>query len=232
MEILKTRINQIHLTKFDEIPLVRLISTENLEGLTKLFDLHQVNVGQTQEGALLVVAERGTFVSNGSTFPFEKLLLEERKIQLVGLEGSSVEGLETLDSLREYLLEVSKSTASEFLSPVVTAEESEVIARMGFDYKGLFSPEFLDLISDEVPSIASSSIAEAELKFRRLVFSVDYHAIDKSLSDYRIGISRKEFRLESRKGYPIEERVYFSKAPLSTGDHIKLLESLEDRLSG
>lgn len=232
MELVKSRISQIHLTKFDEIPLGRLVSSDNLAQLTSLFDLGQASIGHNQEGDISVLCERGSFTSNGAKHPFDKLLVEERKIQLVGMEGTSSEGSGALAQLREFLGEIAGDQSADFLVPVVIAEESEVIAHMEFHYSRIFSDDFLKLVLQDVTEASSSELAAAESKFAQLAFNIDYSISDDSLSDYRVGISRKEFRIEPRKGYPLDDQVFFSKAPLSTELHVQILEALETVLSG
>lgn len=231
MEIIQTKINQILLMKFDEIPLKKLIQRNFLQGLTELFDLQEANVAHSPEGVLLIVGERGSYHSNGNNFPIDRLILEERRIQLVGIEGTSNEANNLMVSLKEYLSEVSGVSKPRFLKPVVKAEDSEIIARLEFPYHKLIAPAFLDFVNSEMVDRSSSDIADAELKLNQLAFSVNYQVMDKSFNDYRISLSRKEFRLEPRKGYPLSDQVYYSKAPLDTDTHITILTELEKVLS-
>lgn len=227
MEVISTKVSQVLLMRFDEVPLVRMTQTKHLQGLSELLKFGEANIAQDLEGAVIVVAEHGMLESPDGEYPIRRLILEERRIQLVELDADSTIANQAMDSLRSYLAQVAERPSAGFLQPIVTAEESMVVVKMQFPFGALLSPVLERFIENDMKEAASSEIADAELNPIQVSYRVDYHVTDKSLSDYRISLSRKKFSLEPRKGYPLSERVYFSRAPLSTEKHLDLLESLE-----
>lgn len=227
MEVKSTRISQVVLVRFDEIPLQKLAQPDHLASLTELYGFGQVNVGASSEGKMLLMAENGLFKSDGEEYAVSRLIIEERKIQLVGIEGTSLEANKMMGELREHFAMVAGRESRKFLEPIVVAEDSEVIARLDFPYQALLSEGFLAFVDSDLSEATLNAYAETELKFAQLLYYVDYQVTDPALSDFRIGLSRKEFRLEPRRGYPLSEQVYYSKAPVSTDIHLKLLSKLE-----
>jgi hypothetical protein len=231
MEIINTSISQVILTRFDEIPLDKLVQSKHLEGFKNLFHFREANVGQNPEGAIIIIAEHGMYVRNGEEVPIRTIILEERRLQLIGVEAGSAIAYEIVESMKGFLAELAEVPLTGFLDPIVVAEDSELIARLDFPYSSLISPALMDFIEQDAVEATTLNIADADYKFAQLAFNVEYFVTDKKLSDYRISLSRKEFRLEPRKGYPLSDQVYYCKAPLATDNHIELITALENRLS-
>jgi hypothetical protein len=231
MKILNTRISQVLLMKFDEIPLDKLVQAKHLQSLAELFHFREANVGRNPEGAIIIIAEYGMYEDQGGEVPIRTIILEERRIQLKGVEADSRIAYQIVSVLKNFLAEVAEVSISGFLDPIVVAEDSEIIAKLDFPYYSLISPGLREFIEQDAVEAASLDIAEVDFKLAQLGFNVEYLVTDKTLSDYRISLSRKEFKLEPRKGYPLSEQVYYSKAPLATDKHLGLIEILESRLS-
>jgi hypothetical protein len=226
MEVHRTIIHQVLLMRFDEIPLSLLIQRSTLSRLTALFEFNEIEVAQSQAGKQIVNAQVGVFRNDVGDRPISKLVLEERRI-LLDLEGTSIDADKVISKLRQFLAEVASRSDTEFLQPIVKAEESEVVARLEFPAERLFAPELVRFIEDEFTHAASSDKARAVISPAQVLFLVQYKTADLQLDDYRIGLSRKEFILGPRPGLPLTEQIYASKAPVDTATHLRVLEELE-----
>jgi hypothetical protein len=152
--------------------------------------------------------------------------LEDRRF-LIKLGGSSDDANAFFDSLAGYLADEAGHIEDHFLRPIVHAEESEIAVQLGFHFEELLSKTYMRFINSEVPKEANSDLAEASIRPVSLRFHVDYLVRDHSLPEQHISLNPKEFTVEPRRGYPLKDAVYYSKAPFSTGRHIKLLQELE-----
>lgn len=229
MNIHGLKITQILLVRFDEIPLAKLVNRRYLERLKSLFEFSNIDIVQDAEN-IIILCRHGIHEDNGDEIPVVRLELQQRKI-VYELEAPSERADPFFQHLAEFLADVAGRTDDEYLRPIVKSEESEIIAQLDFSIESLLSPAFFQFVQSEVVDKAASDMADVSISPTSLKFLVEYFPKDESLAEYRIGLSRKEFTVEPRVGYPLAEQIYYSKAPIDTNSHIELLEELEKRFS-
>lgn len=231
MKIKRLTATQIVIVQHDEVPLRRLIHKPILQVLTELFNFRTSNVAMDPLGQISGVhLQHGLFESDSAMYTIGRLDIEERRF-LFAVDGPTREANAFYTRLVEHLTTLAPVISDDFLRPLLRSHESEIIAHLEFPVQGLLSPEYYQFVKLDGTSILATDNARASLKPAGVAFHVDYIPKDDSLGDQRITLSRKEIRLELRKGHPIQDQVYYSKAPLDTDSHIKMLEKLEETLS-
>jgi len=233
MDILKTKINYIVLVHNDEIPFVKLASGKNMENFSKAFNFQKAEV--TQDGntgnVIKLIFRYGIFQkSDENRIAIIRLEIEERKL-IVEMEGSSNDARDFYNNLVSQFVELVDAPSESFLEPIVVANESEIIARLQFPISGILSSNYLEFVQSRVAESASSEFAEAIVSPSVIVFLVDFQVKDTYLSQHRIVLSKKEYSVQPAIGYPVDEQIYFSKAPVDTQTHIMLLNELEKTLA-
>ena len=228
MEILSTKIKHITLVHHNEIPLIKLISGKNLSDFAELFGFRESGAVQDPTGNVIGAQFRfGIFLNkDGHEFAINRLMIEERKIQ-VDLEGRSDFANEFYSHIVNSLVKLSETTDSSTIQPIVVAYESELIARLDFIVYQLLAPDFLAFVNSTVSNKATSEQAVARVTPSSIKFLIDYSVEDNYLTDHGILLSRKEFSVQPAIGHPIDEQIFYSKAPFDTDTHINILEELE-----
>lgn len=230
MKILRSRSTKIVLVKQNQIPITKAANTKYVNDLVKIHSFAAVN--QLQDPAtgnlLGINFNNGLYVTeSGREISIENLTIESRKIN-IQVESSSESADAFYDIVKKYLFNLAEITQEDFLVPVVAVDETELISELQFFPHDLFSKLLYEQISDNLLTKASNEIANARLGTAAISFALDYDPIDFALvSDNRLNITRKEFGIQVAAGYGVEDRVYASKAPLSTEKHIQFLEDLE-----
>lgn len=227
MEIQKQCVTQIIIVDYDEIPLEKLIHSPNLETLAKSYDFKGTQIGTDPAGNIVQVQYRhGLFKEDVGEFTIDRLEVQERKM-LFKLDASSQEADRFYASLVGFLADLAGAGEESYLQPLVKSEESEIIVRLGFPIERLYAPVYLRFIESVAGDMTRREMADGAISPAGLLFRLDYMPRDNSLGAQRITLSSKELRLEPRKGRPVTDQIYYSKAPLDTDTHIKLLEELE-----
>lgn len=231
MNIRTTRVSQILLLRPDQIPIRRLASRVNLAEITSLFGFGTSQVvEQAPGGETAVLFEGGALDHQGRGISISRLAIEERRI-LLTVEGSSGDAELVYASLANYLAKLAEFPSEGFDPPLLKSEESEIVAQLAFPFSDLVSPALWNFMVTDIAKAATFHYAEAKVIPAHLSFYVEYFPRDESLSQYRISLIRKEISLEPRMGFPVEEQVYFSKAPFDTDSHADLLSRIEGRLA-
>jgi len=226
MNVHTLKTTRVVLVRFDEIPLNKLIHRPNLEQLAKFFRFNAADTMQNEAGRAVILCRHGIHKGDSGECTVNRLILEERKI-IFEIDGSSDDADTFYAGLVSFLAGLAERTEKGYLQPIVVSDESEIVAHLEFSIESLFSPTYLQFVRSVVASEASSDVAEVIVKPASLAFNVEYLVKDNSLTDYRISLSRKDFTVEARKGFPLTDQMYYSKAPFDTNTHIKLLKELE-----
>ena len=90
MEIKSQYIEQIWLTRFDEIPMSKLFIGPNQSKLIERFAFQDVNLQRDPAGNLRIQCDVGVGKTSNGTQVIRKLILEARKI-ILGVEGYAAE---------------------------------------------------------------------------------------------------------------------------------------------
>lgn len=222
---------QVHLYKLDQIPFQKLVTQKWVDELGSLLSFGSAQVAQDiSRGETSILCEGGSVETDDGVISISRLAIEDRRI-LLNVAGTSDDARFALSQLEQFLSDVAGVDPEAFESPVLTAHDSQIVAELDFHYLRLISDSAWNYISQTGSGIASSDFATATLVPAKLAFYVEYEPVNKKLSEYRISLVRKELTLEPRKGYPLDERVFYSKAPFDTGSHQQFLVDLEALLS-
>jgi hypothetical protein len=231
MNILKTKITQIVLVHDDDIPFLKLTHQENLDSLLKRYRFNSVEHGQDQTGKIVaVVCSNGIYAPNGEEIAIEKLNIENRKFILV-MEGNSVDAGNFYEDIANFLISLGTGKTSEFLTPLLVSNESEIVAHLNFSVRELLPQKLQGFVFESMAKEAGSEFACATVKIQNIEFVVDYIPNSSVLTDYRITLSRKELIIRPARSYPLEEQIYYLKAPLDTESHMRFIEELEKVMS-
>jgi len=229
MNIQSTNITQVYLTRFGEIPFNKLMHRRYLDQLIKVFQFSQAEVAQIDGGNSAILCVHGIHKNDNGEQIINKLELQDRKL-IIQVDGSSEDANEAFAILTDFLADLAKQTNGSYLEPIVKAEESRIAAHLDFSFGALLSPTYLSFVESTVVNKASSDVVEAAISPASLRFRLTYLVKDHSLSDYKIGLSPKEFALEPKQGFPLSDQIFYSKAPFDTNTHIRLLEELENTI--
>ncbi|NMC61513.1 MAG: hypothetical protein GYA51_19345 [Candidatus Methanofastidiosa archaeon] len=232
MEIIEKKMQRIDLVRFNEIPFLILANKKVSEHLSENFSFSDTEFGRdpiTNE-LRLIRWLNGYLNFNGNKIFIENLTIEERKIifKIVGLTEFAAQFYE---ELKKFLSSITPMTEQkDFLEPLVTAYESEIIAKMDFNYKNIFSDQFCNLIDVNLYDEVKSDIAEPTINFSNVNFLISYDPFDSKLSDYKISLSKKIFSIAAAPGYPLNEKTFIFSAPVRCEELIKLTETFEDSI--
>ena len=226
MDIKDQRITQIILVKFDEIPIEKLAHGRNLQRISDEFQFVNSQSGQAADGKRIAIFENGIYSNGNGELAINRLLVEERKTQLL-MEGSSADAKAVFSALRELLKELKGVEGDSFMLPIVESYESVLTVHLDLPFDSLVSRPLAEIANINLPEATSNEMATTTARLSNLAFEIDYLPTTENLSEYRISLSRKKFVIEPRKGYPPEEQVYHSEAPLTTEEHLHLLSELE-----
>lgn len=228
MNIIFTVIHQVLLLKFDEIQLSRLTSRGTVAQLSALFELGEIQVNAA-ENPPVINAINGVFRDEFGDHVINRLAIEERRI-LIDLQGSTRDADQVFAKLKTFLTNIAGRADENFLIPIIKSEESEIITKLDFPPEKLIAPELFRFLQDAATPAFGSDIAQAVITYAPIPFPIHFKTTSTLLDDYRISLSRKEFIIGPRPGYPLTEQIYYSKAPTSTDTHIELLLDLETHL--
>lgn len=235
MNILQSRSSRVVLVRQDQIPLNKLLNPKYVEETGKLNLFGNMNLLQDQAGNLIGLnLSNGLYKANdGKEIVVSNLTIESRKIQFK-IESITIYADEYYHFLRKYLSSLSDSTDKEFLTPVISVDETEIMSNLKFPPNKLFSAVLYEQLTENLISKASdtsNNLAKARLGGMLITFMIDYEPLDFALlADSRINFARKEFIIQIATGYGLSDNVYSSKAPLNTEMHSQLLIDLENAI--
>lgn len=233
MDIKDQSITQIILVKHDQIPINRLRHSTNLEVLSNMFNFTRADGGEAPGGRKLVLLEEGIFERDDESprLSIDRLLIEDRKIQ-IQMEGTSGDSQLVFAELKSLFGNLKDLVENEYLQPVVMTFESTITARLEIPFAKLLSAQLVSFVSGKLTDLTSDELAETRIALSNLSFDIDYQPRGEELGKHRITLSRKKFVVEPRAGYPPEEQVYVSQAPLDSKSHLELLSELERIFKG
>lgn len=232
MKIIYLRSSKIFLVKHNQIPFSKLMNVKYIEAFRKIFGFNDVLPQQdVNNGELSLIFGSGLFTSkDGREIVIMKMNIESRKI-VVDVIGASTYLDEIYQVVKEALASFVEELEDGFLTPLVVAQETEMVSQLDFSPMKLFPSVLMKKIMPDTLEMASGELAKAHIGTMQAVFQIDYEILDqKILRDGRITLTRKELIIQTANGRSFEEKAFASKAPLSSDDHIKFLESLEKAL--
>jgi hypothetical protein len=224
MEIISSTTHQVLLLRYDEIPRTKMLTQKR--ALSELRSKFQFQAADIDEN-LNIIAQMGLYQDENGEYPIRRLVIEERRI-LIDVEGPSKIADKIISELRLFITAYSNRIDTDFLKPIITAHESEIVAKLIFPFEKLLAPEFNKFILEDAVAAMNSNKAVAKANPSLLTFLISYQSLDESLEDFKVSISRKEFTIGPRPGFPVSDKIYYSKAPVDTDKHIELLARLEE----
>lgn len=230
MEIKQLLVTSINLVQLSESPFLRLLNKGKINAVAQAFQFeHDASIHQEAGGAPRLRLQNGlhTF-EDGRELTIPRLDVQPRKIVLE-LTGSSEDARLVYVALADVLEDIIAAPKEKLLSPILHTEETIVTSHLAFPAEALFVKELL-AATMATASEASTDEFTAHARPGRITFEVDYLPTDLTFSESRIGLTRKEISIGPKIGFPLEEQVYQSNAPLDTNAHIAFLEMLERNL--
>lgn len=230
MQIKKIITNQIRLVKVDEIPFASLSLRMNLEKVAGYFQFSQTDLIQSDQDVPAVVFVGGHVDIEDNRITIISLSIQDRKM-ILNIEGTSEEANIIFEKTNEFLRIVAQNVANDFLKPVLIAETTEFISILEFNFMQLYSPIMNEFVNDQLLSATEDKFSKSIIFPGSIDINIDYFLKDKRLFDHRITLSRKEFAIAPRAGYPLSDQIFVTKAPVSTSIHINLLKALENKFN-
>lgn len=231
MVIKRRFVSAVFLVKIGEVSFDKLLNRRNIELLLTRFTFDpEVDLIQGPTQVPAIVLTNGVFEADGGQVAIPRIQIEPRKL-IIDVDGSSNDTLPVYQSVRSALAELASDFSEEFLDPILVAMETSLISHLQFSIDKLISKDLINLAKEFVEDHHIYESAKARVNPSLVTFEVDYLVSDFRLSDYRIGLSRKQLTIGPLKGYPIEDQIFESKAPMDTDTHERFLVSLEDKVS-
>ncbi|MBN2117906.1 MAG: hypothetical protein JW730_15120 [Anaerolineales bacterium] len=228
MKLLRSESTKIVLVRQNQIPIVKIANPKYVNDLVKLYSFAAVN--QLQDpgtGNFGINFNNGIYVVDGKEIAIEGLTIETRKI-IIQMEGSSEDAEAFYNIVKKYLSDLVEIHQEDLLVPVIVVDETVLISELKFSPHKLFSNILYNQVSENLLARASNEISTTRLGNLALTFHLDYEPIDfPLLADNRLSLSRKEFSIQVAPGYGVNDRVFITKAPLNTNNHIEFLKDLE-----
>lgn len=231
MEIIKQKSSQIILLPHEQIPFALLANKKYTEIIIQRYSFGQVNAMQDPNGALVnFMFSNGLYqAENSPSVAINRLMIEERKVTIT-IEGNTNIAELIWGELRQALCALATNESPDFLVPILVANESDIMVHLDFVPDALFSSPLNNFVQRELVEKTSSELATSHITSPGASFTVDYMPETKMLNDRRINITRKEFTIKIAIGYPADQQIYSSSAPLSTDVHVTLLQQLDNNL--
>lgn len=231
MDVKSRSVTAVFLVKNGELPFAKLLNRNIIEKLVDDFAFAKgVDVIQAPNQVPTIVLKNGILVIDTKQLAILRLQFEPRKI-IIDVEGSSEEAEYAYRSLVKSLIELSEEPDDQFLNPLLTAIETTILSHLNFPAERLITPELVAMVDKYINGKSQNESFVSRTNPAQVSFQVEYLPSDFDLSDYRIGLSRKELTIGPLKGYPLANQMYESKAPLDTTTHESLLIELEQMLN-
>ena len=231
MQILRIRSTVVILTKYDEIPLAKIATPTYTKLFVKRYNFTNFEINQIANLRLTLAFQLGLFQTEDEEIVITNLEIEERKI-IINVEGDKRAASLLVDDLMGLLSELADSANEDLLTPIIEANESELVVKLDFNINSVISPNYLALVEKDVKPELGLGNSTTQIRPASIRFEVEYLPDDFNLQDNKIALTRKEMILQRRPGYPLEENVFVSKLPANSDVHIKLLEKIEALFSG
>jgi|GEM_PF-2994021 len=229
MDIKRIVSHAIVLLRHDEIPLQRLSQRTNIVRLGSVFEFNQFELIGDDSGNRAVSGQAGSFRDETGDYPIARLVVEERRI-LLAMEASSDVVDRVVEKALEFLSSLTNPSHDDHLKPLLVSYESEIIAHMDFTVDKLVpTPMYRIILSDGLLA-AASPVARTTVALEQVQFQLNFDPIDPIIDKNGITLSQKAFTIGPRPNVPIEEQIYFSKAPFETEKHIMILSRVEAAL--
>jgi hypothetical protein len=226
MDIQRTSSHQVYITNPDEIPLPKLVHPAGTQILQKLFGFNQAGLSQNAQGTPIITYQFGILHQDNREIPITRLAIEDRRI-LLDVEDETIFADAVYVKLVEELKTLSGNVATDYLRPIVKAQESEIVAHLNIPAERLISSQLSEFINKTLQPMTTSDTATSSINFGQIVLMVQFTSLNPALEKSRITLNPKEFIIAPRPGIPVEEQVYISKAPVDTERHKELLTALE-----
>lgn len=224
-------VSAVFLVKIGELPFDQLLNRNNREKMIHRFAFDpSVEIIQGPSQVPAINLKNGIFETDDGQVAFPRMHIEPRKL-ILDLEGHSKEARSAYQSAVSVLAALADDVNENFLEPVLVAMETSMISNLDFSVNTLISDKLIDAVSRCIEDSKEHTSIEGRANPAVVTFDIDYITSDFELSDYRIGLSRKQLTIGPLRGYPLSDQIYDSKAPLDTYKHERFLQSLEDSLS-
>ena len=116
--------------------------------------------------------------------------------------------------------------------PLLFTQETQCIARFQIEWQELLSDRLRRFLGGEGVSNIKSGNASSRISAMNLRFTLQFDASDRRLREYGVIHADKALIVEPRQNTPFSEQTYFTQSPLDSTSHLKLLDDLQQSVSG
>jgi hypothetical protein len=220
----------------DHLPLRRMHSERFRQELIGVFDFNDAELDKTDSDIPKVVFLGREWNGEPKKDPFPGLIelrLEECRIE------ARCEGPKGHDTIDRFFEELGRFATDNFDwgSGWVQGYEHEVHETVWVGQLDIEPIDFVDprirKMRDDVEQLTTSGEPDGKwtsfVTLKDFSFRIMYHIKELPLLQSQIYFKDKEFRLEPRLGVQDSVRQWFSSSPLRSGDHLAILERLEQQ---
>ncbi len=175
--------------------------------------------------------QSGTFSSEDAETLFVNSLLIERRRIVLQVAGTSEQADCFFESLRSLISEAYPQCAPGLSKVLYKAEETACTVDLDFQFTQLFHPATLTFIETGVAGAASGTRVRASAVPSGFRSRVSYDVTDQYMRDHGISFNSQDFIIEPRHHTPLQDKIFFTRSPLSSQKHLGLLREFESLVS-
>jgi hypothetical protein len=210
------------------VPFHALMTSPGTEFFRKHFQFREAASPENELtflGGMLVLSDRShPIVINYVQINAQRIILE--------VAGDSGDADLVYIAILAYLTVYDPKEKISKLDPLLFTHETQCVVRLRIEWHELLSDRFWKFLGADAISGIRSGDASSRITAMNLRFTFQYEASDQRLRDYGVIHADKSLIVEPRQNTPLSERLYFTQSPLDSHRHLKLLEELEQSVSG
>jgi hypothetical protein len=229
MESLNISVKQFRIFRPDTLPFPLLRTGSGVEALKTMLRFREAIIDPASSD----IAFNGGDVQDGTRFIVVNSLQVNPQRMILDVAADSASANLAFQAVAAVFAQLGRAFGGvEAQEPLVFTEETTCVARLAFQWTELLSDKFADFVSANVLPQASTPNGDASVSGLQLRLLIKYDAKNAALHDYNVFLGNKALVVEPRENLPLSERIYFTSSPLSSDEHLRLLEELEGSLAG
>lgn len=231
-KIRNLRTTQIRIFPIDDLPFGKISTKSNVQRIARKYSLDVQVDPLFDVGAPLRIAGPSIRFANGSfeyqqkSYVIENLNIEDRRI-LLTVNGPTEVCDEINKTLTAFFAKIDPREEIPAYSPILTSNETNCVATMGFSVKDLMAGSKLEKASEAIADLQENYGCHLDIFPSSFKFRVSYLDPPAEITKRKINIVDKEVVLEIRAKSAVDDRMYFTSSPSCSTQHLKLLDRLE-----
>ena len=142
--------------------------------------------------------------------------------------GDSAQADDFFDQFVRLVAELVPSMQDSLATVIYKGEETTCVVTLeNLDFARLFRPKVASFFKRRLASAASEPEIKASTGPVRFTTQIQYDVRDERIKENGITLNPKDFVIEPRAGTPLSSRVYFTKSPLPSDEHLQVVEEFE-----